>query len=163
MEITLKGIKHYKGMSRETESFYADIFINSIKRGYAHNEGSGGPTHISWNKIADKPFMEEAEKYAKTLPSEMFQGIELKSDLEGVVNRLLDDYLFEKDLKKDMNKGILYDATADGYGIIAWKGLTIPKLLASPKGVEAIKEAVAKLKAEGKKIANTNIPAEILA
>ncbi len=150
-------------MSRETESFAADVYINGIKRASAHNDGSGGPTSIIPYTTNDNNAVSEAEKYAKSLPSTMFNGIELKSDLDFVISDLLNKHLIEKEFKKDMNKGLLYDVTEEGYRIFQWKGLTISKMLKSQIGIAAIKKAISDLKEKGKIVINTNIPAEFFA
>tara|TARA_R110000787_G_scaffold74896_5_gene166152 strand:- start:37 stop:549 length:513 start_codon:yes stop_codon:yes gene_type:complete len=47
MDIELRGFKHHKGLSRETEAFTALLFVDGKKIAEVLNDGNGGATNIS--------------------------------------------------------------------------------------------------------------------
>ena len=160
MKIELKKIYYSEQLSEETSAFTADVYVNGKKLLYAKNDGHGGCTDYNTYDPADRPFLKEVEDYCLTLPPvpSSFGGT-LKMDLEFKIDTLLHEYLDKKDEKKkqnDLKKGICYK-TNNGYNTIAWKGHTLSTLLAIPNGRKVVKEAIIKLKSEGKEIINTNL------
>jgi hypothetical protein len=47
MDVELRGFKHHKGLSRETEAFTALLFVDGKKIAEVLNDGNGGATNIS--------------------------------------------------------------------------------------------------------------------
>lgn len=176
MKIELKKIAFYERMSEETNAFTADIYVNGVKTGYAKNDGRGGCTwyHAFEGK---ENLLKEAEAYAKTLPPIPYDFGDRKTtievDLEFLINDLLEKHLATKENAKFAKKrekacltNIVYGVeNGASYKSVGWKNFTIEQLLKMPKGVEAIKNAIVKVKGElkeGEKILNKNIPEELL-
>lgn len=118
MKLEVKNIKINKSFSEETICFKADVFVNGIKTGYASNDGHGGSTFINCYE-GKRELLAQAEAYAKTLPSHFYEyggkKMEIKSDLEGIVDQVIDDKFNEservkanKKLENDMIKNICF-------------------------------------------------------
>ena len=173
MKIELKNIRTNQRFSRETNCFTADVYVDGIKVGYAENDGNGGCTNVQPFSAATAEQFKKAEAWAKAQPkikSEEFK-FEYESNLEHVVDNLLEDYLdskhmeketnrLNKALVKDMLKNICYrtaDMKAPNYAMCFWKGFTIEQILATEKGRTVLQNTVDKMKADGKTILNTNL------
>lgn len=171
MKIELKKIKVAEFMSQETTSFVADLYVDGVKAGYCHNEGTGGSTMIRVDSVDQKTLLNKAEAWAKTLPPNVSEYGTLPMDLESVVDDLLYAYLqekevakFQKRLQKDMLKGIAYGTLEGGYRIVSWK-MPLADVLKDPRGVEAVKKAISGIIPKLEKdesILNTNIPKELM-
>jgi hypothetical protein len=176
MKIELKKIAFYERMSEETNAFTADIYVNGIKTGYAKNDGRGGSTFIH-SYEGKSLLLHEAESYAEALPPIQVtfanKTHSLKMNLEMLVDNLLEEHINKKENKKFLKKrekacltNIVF-GTENGtsYKSMGWKNLTIEQLLKTQNGVQAIKNAIARVKGElkeGEKILNKNIPIELL-
>lgn len=163
MKIELKKVSFSERMSEETNAFVADVYVDGKKVGYAKNEGHGGNTDVrSYPETHDQ--FKKAEDYCKSLPDTVHdlggnEPFTMKSDLESVVDDLLEQWLKEKEEKKIQNyckKGVVYK-TPNGHGIISWKNTTIDSMLMNPIMVLRLKKVVEDLKKEGKEIVNTNL------
>lgn len=157
MKLELKAVKYSATFSEETPCFKANLYIDGKKVAYVENDGRGGCTYYNAYSKELRPILEEAEAYAKTLPSTMYRDIEIKSTLENVIDGLLNDWL----LKKDMAKGLIYGKSKDMTYMITWKGITFKKLLVHPQGADLIKKAVKRVQSEGYTVFNTNLPEEV--
>lgn len=172
MEITLKSFKHSPSLSEETIAFTANIYADGKLVGHASNRGHGGDTNcVAFNGKRDD--FQKVVDFCLTLPEKDYGNFTLKSDIERVVDDLVDDMLeakerksFETKMKKDMLTGIVYQNKneSSSYGLIKFKKVTIAQLLSTPKGVEALQKNIKdiKTKAKGVKILNTNIPAFVM-
>ena len=164
MQIELKNIKFSEALSEETNAFVADVYVNKVKVAYAKNDGHGGCTfyHAYEGK---RELLGQAEKFCEALPPIKAYSMELPMNLEMKIDLLLEYWLKIKDLKKqaknDMLTGLCV-TSANGYTQLTWKvgsrNITIAELVSSPNGREVLKNAIAKAKAEGKEVLNTNIP-----
>lgn len=167
MQIELKNIKFSEALSEETNAFVADVYVNGNKVAYAKNDGHGGSTfyHAYEGK---RELLGQAEKFCEALPPLKYGGMELPMSLEMKIDNLLEDWLkskdqakFDKKLQKDMLTGLCIK-TPNGYTQATWKSggrnITIAELVSVPNGRELLKNAIAKAKAEGKEVLNTNIP-----
>jgi len=108
MKIELKKIHVNEQFSQETTMFQAGIYVNGVFIGHARNDGMGGPT-MCRPYPAQVELFKEAQAYCLSLPPKQYDWGSLKSDMEGVVDDLLTEYLEKKDKKKferDMKKGI---------------------------------------------------------
>ena len=163
MNIQLKNIKFFEAMSEETNAFVADVYVNKVKVAYAKNDGHGGSTfyHAYEGK---QELLKQAEQFCLGLPS----VFNFPMDLEFKIDLLLEDWLKAKDeakmakkLQKDMLTSLCIK-TPNGYTQLTWKSgsrnITIAELVSVPNGREVLKNAIAKAKAEGKEVLNTNIP-----
>lgn len=172
MKIELKNIQFYERMSEETNAFTADIFVNGKNVGYAKNDGHGGCTWYGTNSVENRPIIDEAEKYCLGLPPIKYGSFEIEMNLENKIDQLFEDWLRAKEeakLQKKLAKSMLSNLcvkTDNGYTELSWKmgsrKATIAELLSAPNGREALRNAIAKAKGEGKEVLNTNIPIELM-
>lgn len=177
--ITLSKIYFSERMSEETNCFTTNVLLDGKLIGEARNEGRGGCTSIFAISEKTVGLLNEAKKYAESLPKIKYAGFgsrgafEVDSDLESVVDILVEDWLkikqeekIQKKLNKDMTTAICVGDLKKGYEMFYWtlgkSKANIADMLKNPKGVTAIANKIADLKAKGKNILNTNLPAEIL-
>jgi hypothetical protein len=171
MKIEIKNVKFSEWASEETNCFACDIYADGKKIGMAKNDGRGGETNCYWLNLDTSEDFKKAKKYCKSLPPTIFEydgkKIEIKSDLENVVDKLFDEWLKKKDnakMEKDFNKGICV-ATSFGYEVFTFrlgkKQITLDKMKDNPNFMKLVKETCEKKKSEGMTILNTNLPFEI--
>lgn len=167
MKITLKNVKFSASLSEETNAFTADIFADNKNIGCAKNSGQGGNTDCYSNPDGRTKFR-EVEAYLESLPDIVSdyngQPFTMKSNLENVVDSLIEAWLTAKEDKKflaNMDKGILV-GTKESYSIHGWKNINLKQFLTTPTGKARVKQLVLDLKAKGKTILNTNLPTDIL-
>jgi hypothetical protein len=175
MKIELKKIAFYERMSEETNAFTADVYVNGIKTGYAKNDGQGGSTFIHAYE-GKNLLLHEAESYAEALPPIQVTFANhthpIKMTLDLLVDNLLEEHINKKENEKFLKKrekacltNIVFGVeNGTSYKSMGWKNITIEQLLKIPRGVEAIKNAIVKVKSElkeGEKIFNKNIPIEL--
>lgn len=163
MKFELKNIKHLEKASFETNNYAADLFIDGVKRAVVHNGGMGGNTSIMSYTAKDEEAVKLAVEYCKTLPEVDCGDFSFPNSLDFLVDTLLEDWLFEKDVKKYSLKGVVFGNRETGLQSAYWKGQTISTLLANPKGIELLRKTVSELKEKGEKILNTNLPESVLA
>ena len=164
MQLELKNIKYSERASYETPNYVADLYVDGKKIAYVHNEGRGGETFVQVTKKEFVEQMQEVKKYCESLPKKHFEeygGFDVDSTLCVVVDGLLEEWIINKELKKYMNKGIIY-GTPESFGTIKFGNYKISDLLKDPNGISAIKKAIEGLKARGEKVLNTNIPNDIM-
>jgi hypothetical protein len=124
MQVELKNIKHARSLSEETNAFTADLWVEGEKVGYAKNNGRGEQTHIApFEGNRDK--LREAEEWAASLPSEIVElgdgPIELKSRLDTIVDKLVEDDLVVKDLQKEFRRGVVVQNEDGSMGVYPYK------------------------------------------
>lgn len=171
MTIELRNIQIHDRMSEETTAFTASLYIDNKKIGWAKNTGQGGCTTYGADDHKDYALIKEAEAYCEGLPPNKFEydgtSYENPASLEVVIDRIIDEYLVEKEnkkLKKRMLTHIMFGNQSQ-YTEVHWTGLTIEQMLAAPVGREKIKSAIRSLKKktkDGDTLLNTNIPEELL-
>lgn len=125
--VKLKNFKHSEFASQETHCFKADVWLDGRKIGHVSNEGSGGPNHYTppyveqmLNDIAP-PFTYEygGQKHTITECADVMIG------------DLVNDKLYERDLKRALSKKILF---IDPTGVMKeTKSTTKDKLVAALK------------------------------
>ena len=169
MKIELRNIKIYERLSEETTCFTADIFIDGKKAGTAENRGNGGCTDYDHYENT-KQLMRDAESYLQTLPPLVYElpnikKFELPCNLENLIDKMVDEEInrkYEKKKQADMLKGIVY-GDENCYSVTKWHNkYTIATILQLPAGVKALQTVVDRIKAQGHKILNTNLPPEII-
>lgn len=160
MKIELKNLRVNLAFSEETTMFHADIYVDGIKAGHAQNDGRGGSTYYHG---INRDLIEKAEAYCSTLPSTFYGKLEIKSDLEGVIDNLVEDSIqakekakHDKKFLKDMEAGLLY-GTKEKYTRLSW-GLPIKAMLMSPTYTKLVLDKFKELKKAGHTILNTNLP-----
>ena len=170
MEIELKKVKIYLGMSEETTAFTSDLYIDGIKVGYCKNDGHGGNTYYSSYDKKGRELIEECEKYFKTLPKTHCEELnfDFQPTLDGKIDEIIDEISnkkekekFEKRMKKDMEIGIVV-GNVNSYSVYTWKGITLKDLLLTERGRNSIKSTILTIRSKHQIILNTNIPIELL-
>ena len=162
MDLQLKNVKFSEFMSEETNAFTADLWFRGKKIGYTKNDGQGGCT-FTWAYDGMRDQLNEAENYAKSLPAIVYKGVggredfSLDSNLEHVIDRLFENWLETKEIKKQEKKGIYYEKPNGQRATTYWVGWTLKDLLNNPKGRGIIANAIFKLQKEGNTILNTNL------
>lgn len=169
MKIELKKVSFSERMSKETNCFTADIYVDGKKVGYAENRGEGGNTDCRPYTKEQGVVLAKADEYCKTLPPITCVELDFtyKQNLESVVDDLLTKWLVERDAKKlekkvekDCKQGICYKSE-NGYRIVTWKTHTLEDLLKFEKGREAVKKSLQGLEQRGEVVLNKNIPQEL--
>jgi hypothetical protein len=176
MKITLKSIKHSESLSQETNAFTSNVYADGKLVAYASNSGHGGNTMIHASK--DRDTLKVVEDYCLSLPGNPyteFGGGITESNLENIVDDLLEEYLVEKDKKRfeskkkrEMVKGLVLvdpkekEKGSYSYSLVTLKGNTIAQILSTPQGIVTLTNTIKKYKSQGFKIENTNIPTKIL-
>lgn len=176
MKIELKNIHFSEQLSEETNAFSANVYIEGVKVGTASNRGHGGPTTYLADDERGRKLIADAEVYCRSLPPEKFisgnETYELKMDLEGYIDNLIDKYLQEKELQKFQRKlekamvtGIVAGIPNKSFEVWQFK-VPIGQLLQHSKGCDIVKnviiENIIPVLTEGKIIMNTNIPPKLL-
>jgi hypothetical protein len=169
-QIELRNVNISLTHSEETILFKADVYVDGIKIAYAQNDGRGGSTfyHSCEGK---KDLLLIAEEYCKTLPDITCNEYDFtyKQTLESVIDDLISEKVKEKEVasfKKKMEKATLNSIVwgkknGTSFRQISWgKKFTIAELLKHEKGIEAVRNAIAKVKSEmaaDEIIFNTNL------
>lgn len=168
MKIELKKLKHYVGMSEETNAFSADLYVDGKMVATCKNDGGGGPIDFDTYGVKDGSLFKSVELYCKSLPSVIFeygdnQKSELPMDLELFVGNLVEESLrskellkFRKRMENTFSKYICYGSETC-YRSRGWKNYTVAQLLGTPVGNIMIQKMVDDLKANGETILNTNL------
>lgn len=163
MELQIKNVNFSERLSEETNAFAADVYFKGKKFAYAKNSGHGGCTDVRPYPNCIELY-QEASEYAKSLPDTVTNytldkdtPFVISSNLEFVVDTLLEDWLEKKAIQKLSRKGIHFEAPDGTRYTQGWKGYSVTQLLASASGRAAIRRLVDKLEAEGNTILNTNL------
>lgn len=163
MELQLKRVSFSERLSQETNAFAADLWFKGKKVGYVENDGHGGCTNVQPYGLETMEAFKQAEAYAQTLPEIVYEGrgglkgFSIDSNLESQANELFTAWLENKELTKNSNKGIYFEATDGRRSIVSWKSHTISKLKKHPQGRVTIQNALDKVVAKGGKVLNTNL------
>lgn len=92
MKIELKGLKHFRELSDDSEAFAATILVDGVKAATVRNDGNGGPNEYEvLNKVAFEAFSAEAKRLNPTFKYET--GDILVGDL---MEKAEDDKFIEK-------------------------------------------------------------------
>lgn len=159
-KLELKNVKFSEWNSEETNNFQAVVYLDGVKSGIAYNHGHGGPTDVD-------PISSDFEQWRKLLY--YCQEVAKKEgyyETFTIIDLLFEQWLENKDkarMLKEFNKGICYSKDErNGYRILSFsiggKKATIADMLAKVSGQDHLAKNINKLKAEGYKILNTNLP-----
>lgn len=108
MKIELKNVKYSDFASHETHCFEAVIYIDGKRAGTVENDGRGGCNFYHPHEVE-----ETLKAHAKTFPKVHYREHEFDQDADSIISDLLVQHLQAKDLKRALNKRILF-YTADG-------------------------------------------------
>jgi hypothetical protein len=168
MKIELKNIKINLRFSEETIMFMADLYVNGIKVANAKNDGHGGNTYYH-PCIGKTSLLEEAEEYAKNLPSIKYETFVIESNLEIFIDQLINDFVNKKENEKQkrkiekltLNHIVWGIPNAASYNLISFKGKPMfDSLKLTPQGNLALNNLLDKIKSElkeGEVIFNQNL------
>jgi len=105
MTFTLKGFKHSKFASQETECYQTDVLIDGELAFRAINSGQGGPDmYVTYGPNYNRGLLEKAQEFCKTLPSTQSGDYIFDSDLELVMQDMITHILTKGDENKALNK-----------------------------------------------------------
>jgi hypothetical protein len=127
MNIELKNVKHSEFASHETNCFEATIYIDGKKAGEASNNGYGAPTSIFPNTLCQK-----LQAYADTLPPTEYEGHSFKQTADGLIDDLVTAWLYARDLKKAMQKRILFVRGQSMLETVGMNASSLQKWLSRP-------------------------------
>lgn len=113
MEIELKNIRVYEGMSEETQCYQASLYVDGKKIGDVSNRGHGGcdEFHGDWDKrnAADRWLKENKPR----VPFGAGMDGDFAHDLEWECNQQVTDFLINRDMKRALKRKCLF-RKADG-------------------------------------------------
>ena len=102
MNISLKNVRTYEGLSEETVAFAASVYVDGKKVGDAKNNGQGGPNDVDvfsmdgrWDRDLRKKMESEARKHTWTYENQTHQY-----DLDSYIGKLVDDFQEQRYLKR---------------------------------------------------------------
>jgi hypothetical protein len=143
MNIELRNVKYFAAGSQETECFVASVYVDGVRVGIAENDGHGGCNRI------DPPLLwAQLSAYAATLPREDFEigdgkKHSIQPDADTVIGDLLAKHLAERELRKLLQKRLIYTATdaAGIYQSIVFTPAVLARLVADPASPGKLKAA----------------------
>lgn len=167
MKIELKNIRHFYALSEETNAFSAKLYVNDVLTADCSDTGKGGCIDIRAVKGREQ-LLEQAEAYTKSLPAVKTEfDFELDMDLELFIGRLVGSDIIEKEFRKALKKlqsNNLVFGKSKTQLQYTWftakdkKKAAVSFMLSHPKTRQILSDRIAKLKEEGFRIFNTNIP-----
>ena len=102
--ITVKSVKVYKSLSRETLCFVASLYFDGKRVGQVSNRGAGGS---NFYESVPPSIMKAMREYAKTFPEKSVEHnggtFTVSYDLDLVVAEAVDEYDLRKRLKPKKN------------------------------------------------------------
>ena len=112
MKIEIKNLKHSEFASHETNCFEASVYADGKRIGVVSNDGQGGCNSYSHPRSTWAPI----EDYAKTLPPSKYTmtrdgvqtEVDLPIDMDSVIDGLVTDALYARDLKRQMLNRIMF-------------------------------------------------------
>lgn len=103
MKIELKNLKMNLAFSQETIMFQADVYVDGVKTAYADNDGHGGCTNYHAYQ-GKQSLLAKAEAYVASLPSKKYGTMTLDSNLEMIINELIQKEVKKKKEQKQIRK-----------------------------------------------------------
>ena len=110
MDITLKNVKIYAGLSEETIAFNASVYIDGKKVGEAKNAGHGGANDVDvrdsegrWHRDLLKEMETECAKHTWAYDNETHNH-----NLDSYIGELVDNVQEQRDLKRKCRTQTLF-------------------------------------------------------
>lgn len=163
-DFELRGFKHHRRLSQDSECFEADLYVNGRKYAQCQNDGWGGPPKIH-TVIDDQNIIDALSVCLAQQPAIKDGDFEFMIDLEYIVLKLVDDNLKAIDaagLKKELVNRLVFRDDKGGLYIYAVKKYKLADMLLSDSGRLFIKETIAHEVSLGSVLVNENIPQELL-
>ena len=120
--LAVKNVKELKSLSHETRCFTASIYFDGKKVGTAENRGHGGNTMI-YPIVGKRDTLAAAEEWAKDQPDQVWdvewqdEPMIVESDLELLVDDLVDKYQFDKEWKRRCRNKTYFRLEGDEEGL----------------------------------------------
>jgi len=127
MNIELKNVKYSEFASHETHCFEATIYVDGKKAGTAENGGYGAITQIFPNTLHNT-----LQEYADSLPQSEYKGHFFGQTADGLIDDLLTAWLYARDLKKAMQKRILFVRGREMLETVGMNAASLQKWLTRP-------------------------------
>jgi hypothetical protein len=109
MKIELRRIQHFERMSEETNCYAADLYVDGVKVGEVGNDGHGG---CDEQRVYPYARLKEINDWciANLPPISMaeFGMADIPCDLEQHCAKLLEDFLAEKRIKRDLKAKAIF-------------------------------------------------------
>ena len=99
MKLQLKAIQHCEFSSQETFCYGANLYLDGKKVAHISNSGQGAADNQHFN---DREIEKAVNDYFKSLPKEIYEGMEFDQSLESWCAEQVAAFLIEKDLQKFM-------------------------------------------------------------
>ena len=117
MDITLKNVKIYAGLSEETIAFNASVYIDGKKVGEAKNAGHGGSNDVDvrdkdgrWNRDLLKEMETEASKHTWS-----YEGKTHSHSLDSYIGDLVEELDQKQQLKRQLRGKTAYRIPGKSY------------------------------------------------
>jgi len=116
MNIELRNVKIYKGMSQETIAFNANVYVDGKKVGEASNEGHGGSNRFDLfeNGRRDWELQDKCEKEAAKY-TWSYDGETFNHSLDSYIGSLVDNEVDERELKRKLKTQTLFRIPGESY------------------------------------------------
>lgn len=132
MKVELKNVKIASHLSEETTAFTATIYLSGKKAGTVRNDGNGGCNLYLWTEQPEKG--KEFEKWARSLPPIATEYGLLPMNADLYVAELLEEYDFQRTVKKYTRKGyIVFRCTDDDAGEFSYVSPPVGKISETEK------------------------------
>lgn len=114
MKIEIRSFRSFR-MGSGFEAFSCELVVNGVRRGSVENRGDGGT-----NIYSDRSVMDELDAFGATLPKYRVGDHEIAFNADMVVEKAIEDLLFEKKLRRAAKTSILvrHDELEDGSVIV---------------------------------------------
>ena len=159
MTFSLKKVR-YGIHSDETPDYMADLYCGKDLIAHVSNDGHGGCTFAHWNP--DK--VELAKQIEARVRKEVWitceNGSKIYHDLGTVADEILEIIERNKFITRNQKKGLVLEKENEIGLYVRKYNMTIEEAIAHFPA--KVKEEIAKYRAEGYTIVNTNLPAEFL-
>ena len=117
MDIQLKNVKIYAGLSQETVAFSASLYVDGKKVGEARNAGHGGNNDVDAHDKDgrwDRDLIERMETEAAT-HTWSYQDEVHPHSLDSYIGELLDTFQEQRDLKRKCRTQTLFRIPTETY------------------------------------------------
>lgn len=109
MKIELKNIKHSEFASQETHCYQASLYVDNKRIGIVSNDGHGGSDMFMPTKPEDRDVYAKACEYlAEQATEEWIKEARSSVAMEIFCGDAVNDWLYERDLKKTLKRRICY-------------------------------------------------------
>ena len=120
MDVELRQVKVYKGLSRETDAFTARLLVDGEYIADVSNDGNGGSPRIAHlfdnRELNTRPQVKAFMAWCETQPPHVSEYGELAMDADLYIADLLGDYLEQQQVKRWCKTKTVVKLKSDGDG-----------------------------------------------